>query len=850
MAKSPRKARDRSTRKSKVRAAGAGPAPPGLWERIPTRAQHAIGIGLLLLVTLAFFWPVTFGGYSLVGSDTIQWRGMTEAMFQYEAETGNRALWAPNGFSGMPGYHLHYPKEVPQLDRVPAFLRNAGWWPGAHFFMMLLGVYLLVVYLSRDPLAGVLASVAFGLTAYIPIILAAGHNTKFVALAFAPWLILAFVYTLRRPPGAGWVRVALGALVFAVVLAMNLRADHVQITYYVVFALGIIWLVEAGGAIRDREWKPLLISTAALAVGGLLALGMVAQPYMAVAEYKEFTIRAAGEGGGLDWTYAMRWSQGFGELITLLIPGAYGSDGMTYWGPKPFTAGPHYMGPMVLVLAGLGLYGVRRRVVLGLGIASGVMVLFSLGEHLAPLNRVMFNVFPLFSSFRVPETWLSVVALCVAVLAGAGLYYMGRREPVVDAVERKTRVATIAVVGMAAFLVLMLLGRDLFFSFESAGELDRIVAAVSAQSGVGADDPRVMQHAVEYLGEVRSERRSMFAGDAMRSLMFLIFGGLLIWLHRTQRIPVWAMQAGMILLVTVDLWGVDRRYFNVDHPSMRSSGEITRAIPQYGVDRYIQAQVEVAGGPGHFRTLPLAMNPFNDGRTPFFYESVGGYHGAKLALYQDYIDDLLFSDEGGFTPHGLDLTSTRFVIFDRPLPGMEVVFEDQQTGLMVLERPDFLPRAWFVEDFVVAEDRETTYGYLLDAGFDLRTTVVLDQKPEGGLRAAPIDTLGTSVELVRFTPREILWTVETERPRLLVTSEVYFPAGWVARIEGDEVPIYRANHFLRAFVVPEGRHHVTMRFEPEVHRRSTRYTAIATAIAYLGLMLVAGLWWYRRGDQE
>src|SRR5690606_33094153 len=183
-------------------------------------------------------------------------------------------------------------------------------------------------------------AVAFGLTTYLPLILLAGHNTKFIALAYAPWLLLAYAYAIRRPPGADWTRMVLAGLLFAIALAVNLRAGHVQITYYIAFTLGVLWIVEGVQAVREGEARAFLGSTLALAGGGLLALVMVAQPYLITAEYKAFTIRSAGESGGLAWDYAMNWSQGWGELVTLIVADAYGGSGQTYWGAKPFTSGP------------------------------------------------------------------------------------------------------------------------------------------------------------------------------------------------------------------------------------------------------------------------------------------------------------------------------------------------------------------------------------------------------------------------------------------------------------------------------------------------------------------------------
>jgi hypothetical protein len=835
-------------RPPKVRPGGAAASQRSAWGGLPLLTQHAVCVVFLLAVALGFLAAVTFGGKTLVGGDTVQWRGMAQSMIEYEERTGREALWAPNAFGGMPGYMIDYPNAAPQLDSVLSGLRRLGLWPVAHLFALLLGTYLLVYYLARDALASALSAVAFGLTTYLPLILLAGHNSKFIALAFAPWLLLAYAYAIRRPPGAGWGRTLLGGLLFAIALALNLRAGHVQVTYYVAFAIGIAWVVEGVQAVREGGTRAFLVSTAALAFGSALALLMVAQPYLIQAEYKALTIRAAGESGGLGWAYAMRWSQGWGELVTLLIPGAYGGGGSTYWGAKPFTAGPHYVGAVVLVLAGLGLYGVRRRLVGGLGIAAGLMVLFSLGEYFSPLNRLMFTFFPLFNAFRVPETWLAAVALVLAVLAGFGSYYVARREATAEREAAKTRAVHVALGAAGGLLLLLLVAHGALFSFERPDELGQIRQAVAAQAGVAPADPRVGQFASQALAEVKAEREDLFAGDAMRALMFLLAAGVLLVLQRRRKIPAWALQAGLLLVVLVDLWQVGRRYFNPDDPALRDRSEIATQIPEYGFDRFVQARIDVAGGPGHFRTLPLALNAFNDGRTPYFYESVGGYHGAKLALFQDYVDHVLTNPDGTLNENGLDLLSARYVIARQPAPGLDQVFQDPQTGFVVLENPDALPRAFLVGRTEVVEGREATFERLRDPSFDPRTTALLPEPLPDGVEVAPLDSASVAnVELARFSPREIVWEVETDAPRLLVASEVYYPAGWHASLENEPAPILRVDHLLRAVPVPAGRHLVTMRFDPPRHALGVRVSQLATALAYLGVLLIAGLLWYRRG---
>lgn len=844
------KAETGKARSSKVRATGAV-LQRTAWERTSPWVRHALCLAFLLAVTLGFFSSTTFGGKTLVGGDIVQWRGMAQSVIEYQEETGEDALWVTNAFGGMPSFMVSYPIQVLQVDNVLGWLRKLGWWPGAHFFVLLVGVYLLIIYLFRDTLAATLAAVAFGLTTYIPLFLEAGHTSKFIALALTPWLVLSYAFVVRRPPDATWLRTLLGGLLFAIALAVNLRAGHIQITYYVAFAIGIAWIVEGVGAFRENRSRDFLISTGALALGSVLVLLMVAHPYLIQAEYKAFTIRSAGEGGGLAYDYAMNWSQGWGELATLLISNAYGGGGQTYWGAKIFTSGPHYVGVVVMMLAGLGLWGVRRRIVWGLGIAAGLMVLFSLGENFPLLNKPMFDFFPLFNAFRVPETWLIVVAFLLAVLAGAGVHYLVRREATPEGEARKTKAVYVTLGSMAALLAVLWMGSSVLFSFEKPNERAQIEQAIAQQNNVASNDPRVQQAVGQVFGELKTERMDLFSSDAMRAFLFLLLAGALLILYRRRTVPAWALQVGLVVLVTVDLWQVDRRYYNAESPALRARSDIEAQIPEYGFDRFIKARIDVAGGPGHFRTLPLALNAVHDGRTPYHYESLGGYHGAKLALFQDYLDHLLANPDGSLNANGLDLLSARYVIARQPLPGLDLAFTDEQTGLLVLENPDALPRAFFVENTEVIEDEEATLQRLRDPSFDLRATALLPEPLPESLASAPIDSTSTaSVELSRFGPREIVWQVETDQPRLFIANEVYYPAGWHATLNDEPVPIHRAHHLLRAVVVPAGRHLLTMRFDPPRHDLGLLISGLATAIAYLGALLLAGLLWYRRGDNE
>ncbi len=803
------------------------------WTRLPTTTQNVLCVLVLLAVSLGFFAPLHFSDGTLIAGDTVNWRAMAQAMIEYEEATGEPALWSPNPFGGMPGYLIHYEKVIPQLDDLAALLRGVLW-PSSHFIFLLLGTFLLVVFLTGDRLAGVLAAVGYGLTTYLPVILVAGHNTKFVALCFAPWLILAFAYVIRHPR-------LLGGLFFAAALAANLRAGHVQITYYVAFLLGIWWLVEGVQAVRAGEAGRVARVTGWLALGSVLGLLMVAQPYLPIFEYKAYTIRGATDGGAaLDWSYAMRWSQGVAELLTLFVANAFGGA-TDYWGPKPFTGGPHYVGGIVLTLAVLAVLRRRDRVVITLAVSAVLMTLFSLGEHFPALNRFMFDHFPLFDAFRVPETWLSVVALILAVLAGIGAFLLVRREDT-PAQEAEKRRQTLLLVGIAAGLALTLyVGKDALFDFRRPGELEQLAARVARANEVQPDDPRVIRAVEDYLAEARARRADLFAGDALRTFLFLLLAGGLVLAYHREKVPGWVVQAGLAVLVVVDLGGVGRRYLNKD--VLRPEVDVVQANPVLPFDRFILEQVAASGGPGHFRVLSLLADPSTNARPAYHYQTLSGYHGAKLRLYQDFLDHLLFLDDGRLNPVGIAMMNTRYLLAPGPLEGYPEVYREGRVA--VLENPGAMPRAFFVGATEVVPDREATLARLRDPGFDLARVALLPEPI--AFETTPIDSASTATAtLIRHTPREVVLEVETDAPRLLVVSEVYYPAGWWAEVDGTPVPIYRADHLLRAVPVPAGRHTVRMRFDPKSHALGVWTAGAATVLVYGGILLLLGLAWRRR----
>ena len=815
---------------------------PSWWDQRSSTEQHILCVLALLAVALYFCWPTVFSGKYLIGGDTVHWRATAESMIEHRQTTGEEPLWATNVFGGMPGVMISPPPKVFQADYLPGWLRTISW-PFSHTIVLLLGAYLLLWYLTKEKLLGLLAACAYGLTTYLPVILVAGHNTKYVALAYAPWLLLAFIHVMRRPG-------VLASLLFAAALAVSLRAGHVQIPYYVGIIGLIYWIGALIGSIKESTTKQFVWTSVWIAAGTLIALLMVAQIYWPTYEYKGFSIRGMASGGGegaLVWGYSMAWSQGWSELTTLLISDALGGASPLYWGPKTFTSGPHYLGGIVLLFAGLAVWRIRSWAVGSLGVAAVLMTLFSLGDNFELLSRVMFAYFPFFDAFRAPETWLIAVALVMSILAALGLGYVIRSEKSSKEEAAKTRAIYLAAAATLGLTALLFVGRDVFYSFERPGEREQVLSAASQQFELPASDPNVVRAVDDYLTtEIKEPRKEAFNGDALRTLLFLILATGGLFLFRRQIIPAWGVQALIVLLVIIDLGGVAQRYFSED--DLSPQGETSSRVQAYDVDTFILEKYDEAGGEGSFRVLSLLNpDPAKDARPSYYHESLGGYSGAKLRLYQDYLDHILIDPStGAINDNALDMMNTRYLIGFAPIPGTEVVFNGEQ--LLVLENPDALPRAALVGEVEIIEESEAVWERLRDPAFDPGRVVILEALPDAPV--APIDSGSVvKVTIEEYGPREISLSVDTDLPRLLLLSEVYYPAGWSASVNGEEVPIYRANYLFRAIPVPAGSSEVDLRFDPVSYTAGGWISNIATLLVYLSILAMCGYSWYRRRNR-
>jgi len=812
--------------------------------------RHIVALLILFILPIILYNATVLGGKRYMGHDTLQWRAGAESIIQYRQKTGVEPLWATNMFSGMPAYVVSVEKAVKNIDTL-LFGISRSIFPAMHYWILLLGLYVFFLIQDIRPLAASLGSVIIGFTTYIPIIIGAGHNTKFAAFVFVPWLFVGYWMLTRSK----WR--LLSFFVFTFAATLEFRAGHPQMTYYFFYLLGFWWIYDGIRAYQTNELKKWGINTGFLALAGVVAIISNLQPYWSMMEYTPFSTRggsaiAQNGGGGLNLEYAFSWSQGWGELLTLIIPGLFGgaSSQGTYWGPKPGTSGPHYLGAIafVLVLFGIILYKKRRKYLfLGVGVLT---MLFSLGYHFRLLNELMFRYVPYFNKFRTPEMWLIVTVFCFGVLAVYGLNEIfALTENSLKKRSKQDLKPLYMPLGIAVGLGLIFaLGSGSLLSFEKPGEMQQIAQQVAQQNNVSPSNPQVQQRVRQYINtRIKPERKAKAKSDSIRYfVLVLLASGLILGFYK-QKIGPGYFLLGLIILASYDMLSVDNRYMNEG----ALAPERIDLADQIKQQERPQDQFIVKQNANHeaypWRVFPLDQNPFNNAIPCYFYPSIGGYTGAKISYYQDMVDELLFTGNYGINTQVLDMLNVKYITAHRslPIPGLKSVFNQQ--GGQVYENTTVLPKAFFVDTVqTVTTPHDAVDLMKPQQGFDASHKAIVES--DQPLQVQSDSTAGVRVS--NYGPRNISLSSQSSKKGFMVLSEIYYPPGWTATVDGEPTEIYKTNYILRGIEVPAGKHEIKFSFNPRSYVWGARLAWVGSIFQWiLGLIAIGFYYKERKGQQ-
>ncbi|MEO1023782.1 MAG: hypothetical protein AAFW89_14660 [Bacteroidota bacterium] len=822
-------------------------APQGFFFNLSEGRQHLVALLILILAPFFLYTATTIGGMEFNRYDIRQWRAGAESIIEYREAYNKEPLWASNMFGGMPAYVVSAPTSVPGLDR---FLYQIGQslYPAVQTWILLFGMYVFLICLRFDKLTAVAGSLLYGLTTYFPVLIAAGHTSKYAALAWLPWALVGYWLITRSQ------KRVFGLFVFSVAMAFEVRAGHPQITYYFLFVLLSLWLYDSWASFKEKKIQDWALYTSFLFIGGIVGVMGNADRLLTLQEYATYSIRggsAISGTDGLDQNYAFTWSQGIKETLTIWIPDLYGGA-VSYWGEKPVTGGPHYFGALSLPFIIIAFIAVRNRVMYAFATAGFITLMFAWGRHFGALNEFAFDVIPYFSKFRAPETWLSVSSLCFSVVSVFGLKWcVDYLKETADG-SRKLNELYVPVGGALGIgLLLFVMAGNM--DFTTNAERDRIANQIAQQNNVSPQNPQVQQQAVQIIStRLVPERSEKAKGDAMRLvLLLLIFSGLMYGAYR-QKVSPGIFLIAIVAIIAFDMISVDRRYLPEEYSESGVDEKQILEDSRRDIDTYIQENITSEDGSYPYRVLPLLDGAFSNAIPSYFYPSLGGYTGAKLSVIQDVIDSEgpLFAGAGGINKSLLNLLNIRYLTF-RPglqLDGFTTAF-DGQTGT-VYENQDVFPKAFFVDSVYAVPTSGEAYDLLYPGVIDYRTTAVVES-------STPIPSSSDSTSRIQinlYNGVDFEAEVERSEPGFLVISEIYYPEGWVARLNGEEVPILKTNYLLRGVEIPAGNHTLSLSFEPQSHATGTMLAWISLG-AQLCFGLLAGFIFYRNkntvtDDQE
>lgn len=816
---------------------------------IPVRFQDAAAIIALLLVLVIFFGKAAFTSNTLQAGDAISFNSFVP-FINAEKAAGEFPLWIPNIFSGMPSYgsllvtgdrwfdltvygYMKVESVVKSLSSNPDIFRIVF-----EYWVLGVGMYLYMRSKKVQRMIALFAAYAVVFSSFIIVFVMIGHNTKVWAVMCAPYLLLAVDKLTER---FRWLYVVL----LAVATHMCIESTHVQMVFNIFFGLGVYLLYQLiHAAIKKQPTIPLMRTIGILIVCAGIGVGMAADRYLSVQEYNPYSIRGTGplvqaakdhatEGGGLDYDYATNWSFSPDEVLTFFVPGYYGTGVMpypykgqtvyahSYWGQMPFTDLPNYMGLIVLLLA---FYGIVKNWkdprVQALAVMGFIGLVVSFGRNLSVLYDLMFNYMPFFNKFRAPSMILILLQIAVPILAALGLHTIVTtlRTATDKQKQRMLYIAGACVAWLVIGLVMQSSSKDSYIQ--------------SVEQSQKSELPGEFVFGVAM-------------GDWMRCafLAAAFFAG--AYFYVKGKINAGLLVGAAIVLTLVDLMIVDvRRMEIVPKKEAAQQFQKTDVIDFLQADHSQYRIYDLSGAPN----MPVYFNQ----------QHIVGYHAAKMRIYQDMLDVAGVGDNTGVSAEFINLAmrahsntggpiangwmwnllNVKYIVSPvAPGPGYVPVFQSKMAKVAVFQNPGVLPRAFFVNGYVVKKPIEILTA-MKSGSFDPRAVAMVEEDP--GAKIDPADSTA-SVSVDKFASQNIVMTVNASGNNMLVVSEVYYKPAWKAYVDGKETPVIKTDYILRGVVVPAGKHTVEFKYVSSAFETGKTIALISNllvVVAALGLVIV------------
>jgi len=803
---------------------------------------HLIALVIFIILSYSYFSPL-LEGQEIQQSDITHFKGMSKEVREYRDSTGQEALWTNRLFSGMPAYFVGTKfknNHTTLLERFLTFPEK----PASFLFLYLIGFYIALLLFRVNPWLSIVGAIAFAFSSYFFIIIAAGHNTKALAIGYMAPIIASIIHTYR---GKAWT----GLILTGIFLSLQIEAKHPQITYYTLITIVLFGLFELYNYWKSRQPARFLKLTLLLFIPVMLAVGSNMANLWTTYEYSDYSMRGqselernqANQTKGLDKDYATRWSYGIDETLTLIIPNYAGgsSNGSLsensetfktlinnniprrraeqliknlplYHGDQPFTSGPVYVGALVMFLFVFSLFILRGPIKWWVLAATILSVVLAWGNNFMVVTDFFLDYVPLYNKFRTVSMTLVIAEFTIPLLAILGLKKLFSGD-IDKARFLKALKYSLYILGGLCLLLIMAPG-----IFQGFG---------------GPSDAQLPGWLAETL---REDRKSMLRQDAFRSLIFILLGaGVLAGFYYKKLKQIYAI-ALLGVLILIDMWNVNKRYLNEDN--FASKQQVQNPYQKSQADQMILQDPS-----SYFRVLNLSVNTFNDASTSFFHNSIGGYHGAKLQRYQEMIEyhiqpemqQIMSTLQKKNAGQDIDSVLKQLEVLNM-LNTKYIIYNKQAAPI---QNPYKSGNAWFVDDYRLVPDAEAEINALDD--FNPSRTAIIDKDFGGHVKGKNFrkDTSGR-ITLTRYGPRHLKYDHQSASQQLVVFSDVYYPKGWHLYIDGEPAEMFRANYILRAAVIPAGQHTIDMKFEPRSYYTGNTISNYSSMILMILLLLWLG----------
>lgn len=803
---------------------------------------------VFVMVTFAYLHPL-LDGKQIEQHDIAMFKGMSKEIADFRERTGEEPLWTNSMFGGMPAWQISVVYTGNLIRHVKKIINLGMSYPASTVFMYFFGFYILLLVMRVDPWLSIAGALAFGFSSYFFIILNAGHSSKANAIGYMAPVIAGIILAFRG-------KYAEGGLLTAIALALQLEANHLQITYYLLLLVVILGAFQLADAIRFKTLPGFFKALGVLIPAAIVAALTVGTNLYATWEYGKESMRGRpvltknveDQTKGLDRSYITHWSYGIGETWSLMIPNAKGgatkaigsdhpaldnasrefrrplSQQNAYWGDQPGTSGPVYTGAIVVFFFVLGIFVVKGKYKWILLAGTLLSVLLSWGKNFMPFTNFFLDFVPGYDKFRAVSMTLVIADLTMPLLGFLALWEVYKNPGLLGHRNKWLFMAFGLTGGLALLFYLM---PTVFFNFFSQYEMEQF-ARLRQESPSDAGQINL------FMQELEKVRVTIFQKDALRSFLFITLAAGLVFAYSRNKLKANWLTAGITLLVLIDMVPVDTRYLNAGDFIPRRKFE--NPFEANTANREILQKQQP-----NERVLDLTNSTFNDASASYFHHSIGGYHGAKLQRYQDLIEHHLQAEIASLARtlndnpslaaiqeamrnwQALNMLNTRYIIFN--------------PNTSPITNPYAFGDAWPVKSLVWVDHANDEIDAIENHPLNEVAIVHREFEPLlAGLSSG--DSLQGSITLKLYEPNLLVYSAKLEKEAFVVFSQIWYTAGWKAYVNGQEQPLIRANYLLRGLRLPAGESTVEMRFEPKVWKIGQ-----AISLASSGLLILLALGW-------